>query len=226
MMTSTQSDAGSVAPGFEHDEAVITSTPFTNYEKRKTTVLVAIFGALLLVAIVVIPTSIVLGNKGNSNSNSNNVPIGNDNSDSSNGSPLNNDSPYFQAITQYFTEEGVTSEETFASNDSPQRRAAYWLAETDTFYDDSFIPETNITENEGYIFLSRYVMAVNYFALGGGNWNPDLNFLSADHICSWNNNEPGLELGIFCDNVDEIPRWIVFSKSIGILDPDMWISKI
>ena len=215
MMTSTQSDAGSVAPGFEHDEAVITSTPFTNYEKRKTTVLVTVLGALLLVAIVVIPTSIVLGNKSSSNS-SNVSTAGNSDSNNNGGNtPSNEDSPYFQAITQYFMQEGVTSEETFASNDSPQRRAANWLAETDTHYDDAYIPATNITEEEGYVFLSRYVMTVNYFALGGGNWNRDLNFLSSDHVCLWNYHDAEAEtdLGIFCDQYDPtpIPRWVQFS---------------
>ena len=212
MMTSTQSEAGSVAPGFEHDEGVIGSTAFHNHEKRKKTCAIAGFAILLVAAIVVIPTSVVLGKKEKSNSSSN-ASIGGSNSGNSNEHDGNADgdvSPYLQAVMHYFKQEGVTSEETFETIDSPQRRAAQWLAETDTYFDHSFIPETNITSTEGYNFMARYVMAVDFFALGGGNWNPTLNFLSSEDVCFWNNGE---DLGVYCDVYDDspIPRWIQFS---------------
>jgi len=246
-MSSTQSEAGDAPPPAAQQEQF--STPFYNHQKRKKTLLLSAIAVLLLVAIVAIPTIIVTGNNKSSNSsNSKNIEANNGGGSSSNNNKDTTEdttedeegglritptsSPYLQAVLQYFIQEGVTSEQVFANTDSPQRKAAEWLAETDTFFETGYIPETNRTEYDGYRFMARYIMATNYFALGGDDWIVDLNFLSEQDICFWNYVEvidedagESNDYGVFCGD-DPVPLWIIFSTYRICIAIEVWCTRI
>jgi hypothetical protein len=85
---------------------------------------------------------------------------------------------------------------------SPQQRAAEWISEDQVRQQQGYWwsrplsssiigGETSVSSSD---LLDRYVLAVLYFSLGGGgggdvvdtSWPDDLNFLSADHVCTWN----------------------------------------
>lgn len=241
MMSSTQSEVGD-SPGAAHAseegapppaEGAVLSTPFYDHQKRKKTLLLSAIAVFLLVAVVAIPTIVVVGNNKNSSESSSGSGSNNSKNDvesSTNGGKesdgdlrtesgdgtLTPPSPYLQAVMDYFVKEGVTSEQVFASTPaSPQRQAAEWLADTDTFFESGYIPETNRTMFDGYRFMARYVMATNYFALGGADWAFPLNFLSEDDICFWNykevvSEEEEYDYGVFCGD-EPIPLFVVFS---------------
>ncbi len=65
------------------------------------------------------------------------------------------------------------------------------------YYDKSNVPITNPSW-----VIQRYILAVLYNSLAGGNWQNQYNFLSSDHECRWNGNWNeiySLIEGITCD---------------------------
>ena len=104
----------------------------------------------------------------------------------------------------------VSSAAVFDSADSPQTKAAEWLAEVDPA--NLAVPTNPITSTIGYNYMFRYVMAVNYYALGGEDWFDDMNFLSGFDICDWHSIETDQQkdrIGVYCDN-DDVPRDLYF----------------
>lgn len=65
----------------------------------------------------------------------------------------------------------------FSSTDTPQSKAAYWLATMD---------DLKIDITDSVQFRQRYVLAVMYYALAGANWTTSFKFLSALPECKWN----------------------------------------
>jgi Leucine-rich repeat (LRR) protein len=45
---------------------------------------------------------------------------------------------------------------------------------------------------DGYFYMFRYVMALNFFALGGPDWFLDHKFLSVENVCRWNTANGGV----------------------------------
>jgi len=86
---------------------------------------------------------------------------------------------------------------------SPHYQALKWLAEED---------EANLsvptTTDDSYNYLTRYIMALHYFALGKHRkrWETDLHWFSAAPVCSWNDqkvrNGALQTVGVECDNND------------------------
>jgi type II secretory pathway pseudopilin PulG len=120
---------------------------------------------------------------------------------------------------------------TYQTSITPQYMAAQWMAETDganwelpsTATDnnnndgDDSINNTNDTNNHyAYRYLSRFVMALNYYAFHGSDWTNQLNFLSEYDICQWIGYVQGTastELaGIFCDGTTNIPMDLSLCK--------------
>jgi len=98
---------------------------------------------------------------------------------------------------------------------SPQRQAVEWLAQ-DATHQNTGLPSPQSPQfSPGYRFLARYVLALNYFALGGANWNFALDFLSHDKdICNWNgivvdqwedDSNNVRRGGVFCDPITQFP---------------------
>lgn len=86
----------------------------------------------------------------------------------------------------------VTGSETF-QQDSPQRTALEWLMNEDA----AKLDPTTTNRTRQLLTTERYIAAVFYFATGGAEWAQQLNFLSGDSICSWNDEGPN---GITCNN--------------------------
>jgi hypothetical protein len=64
------------------------------------------------------------------------------------------------------------------------------------------IPKLPPSENdESYEFVTRYVMAVLYYATNGKSWQYDMNFLSEKVTCDWYQvfPPPVGQLGVLCN---------------------------
>lgn len=121
--------------------------------------------------------------------------------------------PARQDVIQYLLDNGVSSQQDLQSDGSPQNLAASWLAEEDPA--NVVIPTFNVTTVDGYLYMTRYIMALNYFAMDGENWLDSMNFLSGDDVCYWNSRYPNnVNLGCLCAAFDEypVPRWVHFSE--------------
>ena len=102
--------------------------------------------------------------------------------DGENDDGENDDVERFEQVKILLTQGGITSATEFQQTTSPQYKAAAWIANDDELEMD--IPES-IDEEDSYIFIQRYVMAVFYYALGGVGWKRDAAFLSGDDTCEW-----------------------------------------
>lgn len=89
----------------------------------------------------------------------------------------------FNDIVDYFSRQNVSMQVDFDNESSPQSKAARWLAEEDRLNLET--PNGNIFSDEGYDYLQRYVLALDYYALDGPNWRHQFNFLTGSHFCSW-----------------------------------------
>ena len=120
--------------------------------------------------------------------------------------------PALQDVIQYLLDNGVSSQQDLQTQGSPQNKAAIWLAEEDPA--NLVVPVLNITTVDGYRYMTRYIMTLNYFAMDGENWIDNMNFLSGDDICYWNSRYPdGVDLGCLCAVFDfPVPRWVHFSE--------------
>lgn len=97
----------------------------------------------------------------------------------------------FETVVEYLANEGISDREDLQAYESPQNRAAWWIAEEDLA---SLTVPTSGSTDDTYRYVARYVMAVNYYAMGGEGWHSQLNFLSEDDICQWQD----ADLGVRC----------------------------
>mgnify|MGYP005857562107 CR=1 FL=1 len=111
----------------------------------------------------------------------------------------------FEAVAAYLEEEGISDEQELLSFPTPQSQAARWLANEDPR--NLALPSEGAESQQGYHFISRYVLATIYFAMLGMDWRFQFNFMSGDDICSWrdtlyviNTGEP-VPFGSICDSV-------------------------
>jgi hypothetical protein len=108
----------------------------------------------------------------------------------------------FSNIVKYVSAEGVSSNKDFYSPSSPQYKAAKWLAHDDQL--NLPVPETAVDTKNGYDFVTRYVLAVNYFALNGPAWKNQFQFLSDSPTCMWTSvlydGENFYRSGVMCDS--------------------------
>jgi hypothetical protein len=120
-------------------------------------------------------------------------------------------------IKNYVIAQGISLEDDFGndSDDSPQARAASWMADVDglnlaipTNSGSSMIAaETGITvpAMDAYRFAARYILTVLYYATNGENWKYQFNFLTDGDVCTWKGalvDSSGMSyipFGTFCD---------------------------
>jgi Leucine-rich repeat (LRR) protein len=93
---------------------------------------------------------------------------------------------------------------------TPQWKAAQWLAN-----DDPMQMKIEVVEE----LMNRYLLATIYFALGGENWDYDLNWLSAGSVCTWNSyfeSKVGVkvQVGVSCHTGDSVKE--IFLPSMGL----------
>eukprot|EP00980_Cylindrotheca_fusiformis_P005758 scaffold1194_cov127-Cylindrotheca_fusiformis.AAC.35 len=99
----------------------------------------------------------------------------------------------------FLTVNNISTEEAIADRQSPQFKAAQWIANEDA--ERLEVPASTDDPNR---FIQRYTAAVLYYGLGGEDWGSQLKFLSNDHECSWNNEMPDEKnelyaVGLSCD---------------------------
>jgi Leucine-rich repeat (LRR) protein len=125
---------------------------------------------LLLIAIVVVCTMAAVTVHKNRNNND---------------AARNMDPIRFESIQQVLVDRGVSTMDDFNSKDSPQALALAWIVELDALQYDANHPR----------LVQRYVLAVFYFATGGGvvgtsrapaQWHSPLQFVTNVDECAWN----------------------------------------
>jgi hypothetical protein len=130
----------------------------------------AIWGSIVVVVAIIIGLSVSLA----SNKNRGNT----DTSDEASSAT----SERFDATVDYLAVRRISPAHTFRNTESPQFRAAQWIANEDALRLD--IP--NNEEEDDYRFVFRYVMAVLFYYWGGlSEWEDPLGFLGSQDVCQW-----------------------------------------
>jgi hypothetical protein len=120
-----------------------------------------------------------------------------------------------ESVMAFLKKNDISDGKDLAKVQSPQFQAAVWLADAD---------EANLAvpykDKEIYHYTFRYVMALNYFALGGTDWSRRLNFLSDKDVCEWNGllddiaSLNHLAPGVFCNRNTMLPESLHLRKFI------------
>ena len=122
-------------------------------------------------------------------------------------------------IKQFLIRHEISDKYDLHAKDSPQHLASHWLAN----HDEAALPipsnESIDDSPEAYLFMTRYIMALNYFATGGDeHWKHSLGFLSRAGVCDWwdtitsgGNKYP---TGLMCDG-SGVPQSMVLGKSVA-----------
>lgn len=90
-----------------------------------------------------------------------------------------------EEIVDWMANEDVSHRTNMETVGQPQYHAVEWLA----VYDPANLPLPATGREDfgdGYRYVVRYVMAVNYFALVGNLWPQKFNFMSDLDVCEWN----------------------------------------
>jgi hypothetical protein len=116
-------------------------------------------------------------------------------------------------VINYLVLAGVSSEVSLRTLDTPQNTALTWLALDDEA--NTAVPDVPITEVEGYRYMTRYVLAVVYFSMGGENWNFQAGFTTIKDVCSWNqvkfDGSSFYRQGVLCDS----KTGLIFALDLG-----------
>ena len=138
----------------EEEEALIAR------QKQRRTIL-AVFGCMVLVAVIVIPTSIARSDSSSSNTRSPTFAPTESPSASPSAAPTIDDLP---PLIECLTSNSVTPKEVFEDRSSGQYLAINWMASEDQYWRNEGLecPEKR--------FLERYALATIYFAMNGENW--------------------------------------------------------
>ena len=94
------------------------------------------------------------------------------------------------------------SGESIGDVSTPQNKAYDWLVNEDP----ANLDVDNLTDEA---LSQRYIVALLYFSLDGGNWFDQYDFLTASHVCTWNNGSSRNKLGIICDSSDKITGFAI-----------------
>jgi hypothetical protein len=144
---------------------------------------------------VIIPAVVV--SKNNNSQEESSSALGND------VSAENRPRSTYQEVVQFIVDQGISTESEVTTPETPQYKAAWWLAQDDPA--NVPVPTTSDRNSyDGYRYMTRYVMAVNYYAFDGPNWRVDINWMNDLDICDWNrqlliNGNPS-QVGLFCNN--------------------------
>ena len=111
-------------------------------------------------------------------------------------------------LENYMVKYGITAPDQFykegaSTMNTPQSQAIRWLANEDNQFPTLPTHDTDPTTSpDGYALVSRYALAVFYFATDGKNWDDSLGFLDPDKAtCDWLYIFPAPkgELGVLCN---------------------------
>jgi hypothetical protein len=116
-------------------------------------------------------------------------------------------------VINYLVAAGVSSEISLRTLDTPQFIAVSWLALDDEA--NTAVPDVPITVMAGYRYMTRYVLAVIYFSMGGENWIFQAGFGTIADICSWNqikfDGSSFYRQGVLCDS----KTGLIFALDLG-----------
>jgi hypothetical protein len=162
--SSTSRNRSSIWPG---------ASTGTMYNKKKKRYLWTILIALPLVVLLIIVPAVVVSNNKKSSS-----------SDKSNVEAQSRPRPAYDDVVNFIVTNQISSESAFDDSASPQSQAATWLSQTDGA--NLPVPDSDLLKYDAYMYMVRYVMAVNYYSLGGPNWKVQHNWLTNMDVCDWN----------------------------------------
>lgn len=109
-------------------------------------------------------------------------------------------------VVSYLAATGVSSQSDLKRGGSPQSLAVNWLANLDG--KNLEVPKDGDgSTDEGYKYVTRYVLALLWYALEGSDWLNQFGFLSQNDMCYWNSPIPvtsasGVEFvpgGVYCE---------------------------
>jgi Leucine-rich repeat (LRR) protein len=114
----------------------------------------------------------------------------------------------------------VTDTSAFKNANSPQYKAAAWLADTDVTTDIPTEP------NDGVLFVQRYALTVLYYALGGPDWVFDAHFLNKDDTCQWlqrfTTQDGQFDMGVMCTGANHVKELrLPGNNLVGSIPPEI-----
>ena len=177
---------------------------------------------LLIVSLLVLTVALIVGiSVGVAVSNKNEKDAQSNVGNPSTSTPVN-ERPMYDTIVSYLVSQGVSDETALQTEGTPQYSAARWLSEQDEArVQVPTVPITDASNPSGYRFITRYIMALNYFAWGGDGWRTSLRFLTKHDVCDWNgdkfafNNRGQLHIeggGVWCDT-NNLPIYLDLGTS-------------
>lgn len=175
----------------------ITATTDRNNKKKSWRLYAILIAIVVLVFLVIVPAVVV---SNNNKEEKNQASASDENADDN---AEDRPRPTFAEIIEFVIAQNISSEIDVLTPDTPQYKAALWLMQDDPA--NIAVPtNSDINEYDGYRYMTRYVMAVNYFAFNGTNWEVDINWMTGEDICDWNKqlviNGDVDEIGLFCFN--------------------------
>jgi hypothetical protein len=139
----------------------------TNAKKKNWCLWTMLIVIPLIVLLVIVPAVVISQNNKNEASAATTLPP-----------------PTYDELVTFLVENQVSSQSAFFDPESPQSKAARWLAEEDGARLP--LPPPDFGLYDSYMYMFRYVMAVNYYALGGPQWTAQHGFLTDTDVCYWN----------------------------------------
>lgn len=106
-------------------------------------------------------------------------------------------------LAAYLEEQGISSSDDVFSFSTPQAQAARWLADEDSR--NLVLPTVGVDQKQGYNFVTRYILAVMYYAFGGPAWPYQYRFLTQGDHCTWRDTRQNIygediRVGVMCDD--------------------------
>lgn len=135
----------------------------------------------VIVAVILVTLAIVLRVTIDRSNDNGATPNGSDGNPVESESPSVRDPNRLESMVQHLAGLGISSEDQLRTAGTPQYLAVDWLANKDGYA--MTVPNTNYVRSR---FVERYVLAVFYYATDGPNWKYDMDFLTDDDHCRWN----------------------------------------
>ena len=195
----------------QRNDGITSSTASTerNNNKKACRLYTLLAAVMVLVFLVITPAVVVSKNKNKESSvqesDTNDTPsttgTGTTTGTGSSAPAQDRSRPTFDEISKYIVDQGISTASDLNGPETPQYQAAMWLTQNDTA--NITVPTSDISMFDGYRYMTRYVMAVNYFAFNGSNWDDDLNWMTGLDVCKWSKYTPEYNsLGLFCFSMD------------------------
>lgn len=111
---------------------------------------------------------------------------------------------------QLMIKQAISARDDLLNETGCQYEALNWITMEDAA--NLTVPEDSASDEEKHRYIARYIMAIDYCAMGGESWTRDLKFLSADDICTWNS-FPFTQEGVYCEAQGSLPKFFHFGTS-------------